>query len=126
MPCISGLEIDRPPNLCEWRLLPFYYCGRASTCVDTVARLFDILESGSLALTLAVFAIEPMLIGVTSIVTVAKAPVVRLPMVHMTVLVPLQLPWEGFALRKDTPNGSASVTRTPVAAEGPRLVTVIR
>ena len=84
MPCISGLEIDRPPNLCEWQLLPFYYCGRASTCVDTVARLFDILESGSLALTLAVFTIEPMLIGVTSIVTVAKAPVVRLPMVHMT------------------------------------------
>src|SRR5438128_116053 len=56
---------------------------------------------------------------------VALPPLASDPTLHVTLLVPLQLPWDADAETKLTPIGSVSVTTTPVAVFGPLLVTVI-
>jgi hypothetical protein len=50
----------------------------------------------------------------------ADAPGSKLPMEQVTVEVPVQ---EGPAKTSDAPGGSTSVKVTPVAWEGPSLVT---
>jgi hypothetical protein len=87
-----------------------------------------LLESGSETPlpTVAVLVMVPDAVAVTTIVTVALAPFPMMPSAQFTVLVPVHgLPWLGVADTKLTPAGSVSLTDTPVALFGPRLVTVI-
>jgi hypothetical protein len=72
-----------------------------------------------------VFVIAPVAIGLTTIVTVAVAPEFMLPRAQVTVVpVTLQVPWPEAAETKVTPEGSVSVSVTPVAADGLSFVTV--
>src|SRR5205807_2369298 len=94
------------------------------TVVLAVAVLLSGFGSASVPLTLAVLVSVPAAVGWTTIVTVALAPLARFPRLHVTVLVPEQLPWPAEADTKVTPLGSVSLTVTPVAPEGPLLMAV--
>jgi hypothetical protein len=97
----------------------------AVTVVDADALLLPGTGSVTPLVTLAVLFNVPPVVGVTTMVTVALAPFPRTPMEQITVLVPLQLPWLGVADTYVTPAGNGSLTLTPVALFGPKLVTVI-
>jgi len=98
--------------------------------VDAVAVL--LLGVGSLvsATTLAVFVRVPDALAetVTTISTVAVAPLGKMPRSHTTVLVPEQVPVLGVAETNVTPAGNASVRVTPLVVAGmagaPLFVTV--
>src|SRR6266850_508174 len=94
----------------------------AVTGVFTVAVLFPGAGSVSLATTLVVFVTVPVAAGLTTMVTVALAALARVPRLQLTVVV--QVPWLGVAETNVTPAGTASVRVTPVAGDGPLLVTV--
>ena len=94
------------------------------TVVTAVEVLLAVLESDSVADTVAVLLKLPAAVGVTTRVTVALALLLIVPRGQLTVLVPLQLPWPGVAETKLTPAGKVSVKLTPVAVEGPLLVMV--
>lgn len=70
------------------------------------------LLSASVALTVAVFVIVPADLGRTTMVTVADAPLARLPIAHVTTVVPEQLPWLAVAERALRLPGRSSVTVT--------------
>jgi hypothetical protein len=55
------------------------------TVVVAVAALFDVSGSSGFPVTVAVLLIVPALVGVTTIVIVAVAPLARDPTVHATV-----------------------------------------
>ena len=75
--------------------------------------------------TLAVFVIEPSAWGLILIEAVALPPLLIVPREHVTVPDDsVQVPCEAVAESNVTPLGSVSVTVTPVAPEGPALVTV--
>jgi hypothetical protein len=95
------------------------------TVVDEVALLLP--GTGSLVVldTLAVLLNVPAAVGVTTIVTVALAPLATLPRLQVTVLVPLQPPWLGVADTNVVAAGNVSVTVTAEAEVGPPLVTVM-
>ena len=97
---------------------------RGLTAVPSVSELLALFGSISVRLTEAVLLKVPADVGVTAIVTVAFAPLFKLPRLQVTVAVPLQVPWLGIAETKVAPAGSVSVTTTPVAVSGPLLVTV--
>lgn len=92
------------------------------TVVSSVSELLPPAGSVSLPATEAVLFRFPVANGLTMMVTVAVLCLGRLPMLQMTVLVPLQLPWLGTAETKATVAGKLSVTTTPVAFEGPLLI----
>jgi hypothetical protein len=96
----------------------------ADVDVCSVSELLPGVGSVSLPVTLAVFAIVPVAVVMTTRVTVALALSVRMPRPQTTVLVPVQLPWLGVAETKLTPAGKMSVIVTPVALLGPLLVAV--
>lgn len=96
--------------------------AEALTVVLTVAVLFPGTGSVSLAATLAVFVSVPAAVGLTTIVTVALAVFARVPRLQLTVAV--QIPWLGVTETKVTFVGTASVKVTPVAGDGPLLVTM--
>ena len=93
--------------------------------VLSVAVLFAMSESGSLAVTRAVLVIVPVVeeSTVTTMVTVAVLPLAMSPKLQVTMpSASLQgPPWLGLADTKVTPAGKVSVTITPVASEGPVL-----
>jgi hypothetical protein len=62
--------------------------------------------------------------GTASIRTVARAPLANDPASHVKMR-PLreQLPWLGVTVLTVTPSGSPTISVTPLAAAGPRLVT---
>jgi hypothetical protein len=97
----------------------------AFTVVVVVQLLLLVLGSVTPLVTLAVLLRVPTAPapGVTTIVTVALAPLVNVPIEQVTVLVPLQLP----SVVADETNvvlaGNVSVTVTPVAELGPLFVT---
>src|SRR5438874_292918 len=93
------------------------------TVVPSVTVLFAELGSASVPVTLAVLVRTPAAVGLTLIVTVALAPLARLPTAQVNVVVPLHEPWLAEADTKLTPAGSESVSVTPVAADGPLLRT---
>jgi hypothetical protein len=95
------------------------------TVVTAVTALLAVSRSVSFLVTLAVLLMVPATVGVTTIVTVALAPLARVPRVQVMVLVPLQLPWLADEETNVTPEGRVSVTATPVAVLGPLLVTVM-
>jgi hypothetical protein len=94
------------------------------TVVIAVAELSLILGSVSRLETVAVLVIFPIAVGLTTILIVAVAEEARLSRAQVIVLVPLQVPWLEVAETKVTPDGSVSVTVTPVAADTHLLVTV--
>ena len=94
--------------------------------VETWSVLLFRLVSVSLPLTVAALTSVPLAAAATSarIVIVACPPSARLPRAAVTVLPePLTVPWLDVADTKTTPLGSVSTTCTPVASEGPLLVT---
>ena len=96
-----------------------------STVVPALAELSALLGSATSEVTLASFVIEPSLCGRTLMSTVAPWPLVIVPSGHVTVpLDSEQVPCEGVAESKVTPAGRVSETCTPVALEGPWLLTV--
>ena len=82
--------------------------------------------SFSVALTLAVLVNCPAIWGVTVMFTIAPAAFAIDPRLHVTVVVPTQVPWVGIAETKFMPGGRASVTVTFVAGDGPLFVTTMR
>jgi hypothetical protein len=82
--------------------------------------------SATVDVTEALFEIVP-LVAVTSVCRemVAFDPLLIVPRLQVTVVVPLQVPCDGVAEMSCRPAGSVSVTTTPVAADGPAFVTVI-
>lgn len=97
----------------------------AFTVVVPGALLFAVFGSVSFAVTLAVLLNVPAAVGVTTIVTVALAPLINVPRVHETVVVPVQLPCVVDDETNVAPAGNGSVITTLVAELGPLLVTVI-
>ena len=87
--------------------------------------LLDGSESASAATIDALLTIVPP-VAVTRTVSVidAVAPLRTEPRLQVMVVVPLQLPCDGTAETAVSPAGSASVTTTLVAAEGPALPAV--
>ena len=90
-----------------------------------------LLEVGSVvaAATVAVFVIVPDTLGaVTTISTVAVAPLGKMPSLHTTMLVPEQVPLLGVAETNVTPAGRTSLRVTPLVVAGmagvPLFVTV--
>src|SRR5439155_12150862 len=75
--------------------------------------------------TLAVFVKVPMAVVPTTMITVALAPLAKLPRSQTMILVPVQLPALGVAETKVTAPGNVSVNSTSVAISGPLLVIVI-
>src|SRR5687767_336768 len=88
--------------------------------------LFAVSKSLSPAVTVAVFASCPCAVGVTVIVITALVPDTRLPKLHVTVVVPLHVPWVADDDPKVTPAGKVSVMMTFVAAAGPLFVATMR
>ena len=90
------------------------------TVVMAVAVL--LLGIGSLvsAATLAVFVRVPDALAetVTTISTVAVAPLGKMPRLHTTVLVPEHVPVLGVAETNVTPGGRTSVRVTPLVVAG--------
>ena len=77
-----------------------------------------------MAATLAKLVMVPAAVGVTTMVAVALAALVKLPRLQVTILPKAEHPGLGVAETKVTPGGSVSVRNTLVAADGPLLVTV--
>ena len=102
---------------------------RSATGVTVVVSLsVSLAGTGSdvVADTVAVSEISPSIVVVTTIVTEAIAPNGTTPSGHVTTpAAGEQLPWLGIAETNMTEPGSVSVTTTPAASEGPRLVTVM-
>jgi hypothetical protein len=96
----------------------------AVALVVAVAELLAGLLSASEDDTVAVLVIVPAATGVTTMLTVAEAPPAIVPRLHVTVDVPAQFPCEGVAEMKVIPAGRVSVRITPLAVEGPLLVTI--
>jgi hypothetical protein len=95
------------------------------TVTAAVAELLVGLGSGTVEVTLTVFDNEPVWDGVTTIVIVALAAFDIVPKLHVTVVVPEQLPCDAIADTNVTPAGNTSVAVTFVALSGPLFVTVI-
>jgi len=103
---------------------PLIVGGGGLTVVIRVSELFEGFGSDSLAETLAVLESVVATVGVTTIVTVAVAPLSSEPRAHVTVLVPAQLPCDEEEDTNVTLTGSASLVVTLVAVLGPLLLTV--
>jgi hypothetical protein len=86
--------------------------------------LFAVTSSVSLATTVAVLLTVVAIVGVTAIVIVVLAEADRSPTLHVTVpLLKEHDPWVVLAETKVKPFGRTSVACTPVAGDGPWLVT---
>jgi hypothetical protein len=94
--------------------------------VVAVALLLTVFGSAWLALPVAVLVIVPFEVGFTTIVTVALDPLARPPRAHVTrAFAGLieQVPWDVETDPNPAFFGSASMSLTPVAAEGPPFAT---
>src|SRR2546430_4495545 len=91
----------------------------------TLALLFAATGSVSFsAVLVAVFVSEPVDVTVAVRSRVTDTPLATAPMSHTPVPL-VYVPWLGVAETNVSPAGSWSVICTPVASEGPLLVTVI-
>jgi len=95
--------------------------AEAVTLVLVEAELLAVFGSDSLAVTVALLVMVPVVVGVTLIVNVALAPFASEP-VTLHVTVPDALVQPGLAELNVTPAGRVSTTLTPVAAPGPLFV----
>ena len=96
--------------------------AEAVTVVVAVDELLPGFGSDSLADTVAVLLMVPVVVGVTVIVNVALAPDASEAEVHVTV--PEALVHPELAEPNVTPAGRTSVTLTPVAVLGPLFLAV--
>ena len=97
----------------------------AVTLVLTLLLLLVLTGSAILLLTLAVLLTLVVVAttgAVATMVTVALAPLARVPRLQVTVVLPEQVPTLGLAETNMVPAGSASVTTTLLAASGPALL----
>src|SRR5262249_9048736 len=94
------------------------------TIVCALALLLAVFGSKVVAVTDAVLLSPDVVVGVSTIVTVASAPFASPPSAHTTIVVPEQVPWLADDDTNDVNGGSESVTETPAAASGPLLCTV--
>jgi hypothetical protein len=108
----------------------FRICGGtedgASTSTVIVLVLFERFGSLSLAVTVAVLFKMPAEEGVVTVsVALAAAPLASEPIEQVTIPpASAQAPWLAVVLSKLIPLGRVSVSVTPVAPDGPLLVTV--
>ena len=79
--------------------------------------------SGCVALTVAVLVRSAAEVGRTTSVSVAVAPLGKLPRLQRTTGVPPQLPWLEFTETRMTSGENVSLRVTPDAAFGPLFVT---
>ena len=86
--------------------------------------MFAVLGSGVVAVTLAVLVSVPTAVGLTMMVTVAVAALASVPILHVMVVVPVQVPAVEFAETSVGPAGKRSVSVTPAAEAGPLFFTV--
>src|SRR6185295_11854675 len=91
--------------------------------VSRVALLFAVCGSVVVALTVAVLLSGWVAVARTITFAMTIAPGAMSPRAHITVAVPVHVPWLADALTSATPAGSWSWTRTSVAAAGPLFVT---
>lgn len=100
---------------------------RAASSTVTVDVLLSLpaTVSGLVVVTVAVFESEPGVFGVTVSVIVTDADAASVPMVQVTVDVPLQEPCDVVTEPKVTLPGRTSVIVTPKAVEGPLFVTTM-
>jgi hypothetical protein len=98
----------------------------ADTVVVCVAVLLSGYGSGSVALTVAALETVPGAMGVMTIVTVVVASKANVPRLHVTVVVPEQVPCLGVAETNITLGGRVSVIVTLLAENwnGPKLLTL--
>jgi hypothetical protein len=97
--------------------------AEATTVTLAMAVLFEGKGSASFAETLPVLLRVPAARGaLATMLSVAVAPFASEPKLQLMAVV--QVPWLGVAETKTIPAGSVSVKVTPVAVEGPLLVTV--
>src|SRR4029077_17403764 len=92
-----------------------------------VTLALSLVRSGSVsfsAVLVAVFVSEPVVVTVAVRLNVTEAPLPIAPMFHTPVPL-VYVPCEGTDETYVSPAGSWSVTTTPLAFEGPLLVTVI-
>lgn len=96
------------------------------TVIVADALLFAGFESGLVLVTVAVFVTGPAVCGsVSCSVIVADAAGASVPTLHVTVVVPLQVPAVELAETNVVPGGRTSVTVTPSAVFGPLFVVTI-
>jgi len=95
------------------------------TTVEELEELLAVLGSGVVEVTLAVLTSVPAWVRLTTIVMFALWPLVIVPRVQVTVVVPVHEPSDVAEETKATPTGNASVMATLAALIGPLLVTVI-
>src|SRR5207248_4362462 len=99
--------------------------GFAMTVVTTEAVVF-VLGLADEAETLTAFNNAPSRLGRTITVSLAEAPLLRLPTFQLSTLADrTAVPWEGCAETNETLAGSESVTTTSAAGNGPRLMTAM-
>jgi len=97
--------------------------AEATTVTLAMAVLFEGKGSASFAETLPVLLRVPAARGaLATMLNVAVAPFASVPRLQLTAVV--QVPWLEVAETRTMPAGSVSVKVTPVAAEGPLLMTV--
>ena len=88
-----------------------------------VALLLAVLLSGASDFTVAVFVAKSCGPAFTTIETVAPAPALIDPRLHVTVVVPEHEPWLALDETNVTCGGSVSVRMTLGATAGPLFVT---
>ena len=93
-----------------------------TTWVVTLTALFPGTGSVSFAVTLALSVRVPAPEVTTRISTLASPALRIAPRLHVTVVVPEQLPWLGVTDCRVTPGGRTFVATTPVAVSGPLFV----
>ena len=94
------------------------------TAVVAVAVLLAVSGSGTVDVTLTVFVSVPACVAVTTVVIVALEPFCIVPRLHVTVVVPEQLPCDVAADTNVTPAGNTSVAVTFVAFNGSKVIKV--
>ena len=116
---VVPLVMTRP---CGWEVI----AGGVSTVAMAVAELFAGIKSSSSAVAALVLDTCPTPVGVTSTDTVADAPAVNDPSEQLSPPpLSLQLPWLELTEINVTPAGKRFVSATPLAADGPALLTVM-
>jgi hypothetical protein len=95
------------------------------TLAVVVLELFAKLGSVEVEVTVAVSLSDVPLVTVTTKAMVAECPLVMVPRLHVTTVVPPHVPWLGTAETNVALVGNASITETPVASAGPLSVTVM-
>jgi hypothetical protein len=94
------------------------------TFVVADAVLFAGFES-VVGVTVALLVMLPAAVACATIVIVADPPASSVPTEHITVAVPEHVPCVEVAETKAVPAGKESVTATPFAVRGPRLLATI-